>query len=326
MSGNKLPHAVLVAAVQAYITSGLSQAQSARALGIPVTTLQSRLGQARLAGILVPDKQQPQTYIAQRVAIPGCINLELPDGVAVVFSDAHYWPGIISTAHRALLLFIEQLRPHIVICNGDIFDGSTISRFPRIGWDDKPTVKQEIEAVQSRMAEIEERTKGARRLHLLGNHDSRYETFLAARAPEYQGMPGFSLKDLIPLWEPGWSACINRDAYIPVEVKHRWKGGTHATHTNTLNAGTHYVTGHLHSGKVTPFTDLRGTRFGVDTGTLADPNGPQFLDYTEDSPKNHRSGFVVLTFKNRRLLWPEFVHVVDEAAGIVEFRGEEIEV
>ena len=80
------------------------------------------------------------------------------------------------------------------------------------------------------------------------------------------------------------------------------------------------MTGHLHSLKVTPLSDYNGTRFGVDTGTLADPYGPQFTDYTEDNPTDWRSGFVVLTFRDSRLLWPEVVHVVAE--GLAEFRGE----
>lgn len=52
------------------------------------------------------------------------------------------------------------------------------------------------------------------------------------------------------------------------------------------------------------------------------PNGTQFEDYTEDNPKDWRSGFVVLTFQKGQLRWPEVVHVVDEENGIVEFRGE----
>lgn len=37
-----------------------------------------------------------------------------------------------------------------------------------------------------------------------------------------------------------------------------------------------------------------------------------------------RAGFVVLTYKDGRLLWPDVCHVV--APGVVEFRGTEIAV
>lgn len=84
------------------------------------------------------------------------------------------------------------------------------------------------------------------------------------------------------------------------------------------------VTGHLHQLKVTPYTDYNGRRYGVDTGTLADLFGPQFVDYTEANPVNWHSGFAVLTFKNGQLLQPELVQKWDE--GTIEFRGQLIEV
>jgi len=64
--------------------------------------------------------------------------------------------------------------------------------------------------------------------------------------------------------------------------------------------------------------------WGVDTGTLADAQGPQFTDYLEDNATDWRSGFVVLTFHKGRLLWPEVVHVVED--GAVSFRGKLLKV
>lgn len=256
----------------------------------------------------------------------GRSSINIDNGTVIVFSDAHYWPGIISTAHRALLLFVENMKPAAVICNGDAFDGGAISRFPRIGWDSKPTVVDELKAVTERLTEVEDRIK-QKLFWNLGNHDARYETFLAARVPEFQGIAGFTLKEHFPRWTPAWSTWINESNPMGrTVVKHRYKGGIHATHNNTVNGGVNFVTGHLHSLKVTPFTDYNGTRWGVDTGTLAEPNGAQFMDYTEDGPKNHRDGFAVLTYYNGELLWPELVHVRDDENGIVEFRGEVIKV
>jgi hypothetical protein len=75
---------------------------------------------------------------------------------------------------------------------------------------------------------------------------------------------------------------------------------------------------------VTPLSDYNGTRWGVDTGTLADPYGEQFADYTELNPVDWRSGFAVLTFHKGRLLYPELVMVHDE--GVIDFRGKLIEI
>jgi hypothetical protein len=247
-------------------------------------------------------------------------HLEVDNGTVIVFSDAHFWPGVRTTAFRALVHFIGKHKPKAVICNGDAFDGASISRFPRIGWDSKPTIIEELKACKEHLDEIEEAAGKAALYWPLGNHDSRFETRLAQNAPEFEGVKGFHLKDHFPSWLPCWSVWINDD----VVVKHRMRGGIHATRNNTLNAGKTIVTGHLHSLKVTPLDDYRGTRWGCDTGTLADPRGPQFKDYLEDNSTDWRSGFVMLTFKDRMLLWPEVVRVIEE--GKVDFRGSIIEV
>lgn len=244
--------------------------------------------------------------------------LDVKDGVVLIGSDAHYWPGMVTTAHKAFVHFIKELQPKAVILNGDVLDGASISRFPPIGWtdQDKPSLVQEMETCKERLTEIEDACrKSTEKVWTLGNHDGRFESKLAATCPAYVKVHGFHLKDHFPAWKPAWASWINND----VVVKHRWKGGIHATHNNTVNAGKTMVTGHLHSLKVTPFSDYNGTRFGIDTGTLADCYGSQTVDYTELNPVNWRSGFAVLTFHNGELLWPELVHVMGE--GKVCFRG-----
>lgn len=316
MPAHSMERDVLREAVLAYSTHG-TQAGAARSLGISRTTFQHRLSEA--ARLLVdggPDwVEQPEEH-------PARLTVKVRDGVVLVGSDAHYWPGIVSTAHRAFVHLCNKLSPEVVIMNGDMLDGSTISRHPPIGWENRPKLVDEVEACKDRLGEIVKATlaKKTRRIWPLGNHDARFETRLATVAPEYAKIHGVHLKDSFPEWEPCWSVWINND----VVVKHRYKGGIHATHNNTVSAGKTMVTGHLHSLKVTPYSDYTGTRWGCDTGTLADPFGPQFNDYMEDNPRSWRSGFAVLTFRNWELLWPEICHVRKQ--GVVEFRGELIEV
>lgn len=255
---------------------------------------------------------------------PQRLDMGILNGTVIVFSDAHFWPGLRTTAYSALLFFISLLAPKAVVCNGDAFDGASISRFPRIGWDRTPKIIEELHACEANLGEIEAVAKKARfNVSLfwpLGNHDGRFENRLAAAAPEYEHVKGFSLKDHFPAWTPCWSVWNGEETVI----KHRFRGGIHAAHNNTVNAGINIVTGHLHSLKVTPYDDYRGTRYGVDTGTLAEPTGPQFENYLEHNPTNWRSGFVVLTFKDGRLLQPEMVKVW--SPGYVEFRGEVVDV
>lgn len=266
--------------------------------------LEERLDRPIHAPTRVPTEHHPERQ-----------RLHIDHGVVLIGSDAHYWPGIVSTAHRAFVRACNILKPKAVIMNGDVFDGASISRHAPIGWEDRPTVQQEIEAATDRLNEIKKAARGAKTIWTLGNHDARFESRLASVAPEYAGVSGMHLKDNFPEWIPCWSCLINDE----VMVKHRYKGGIHATHNNTVQSGKSMVTGHLHSLKVTPFSDYNGTRWGVDTGTMADTYGPQFRDYMEDNPRNWRSGFAVLTFHEGKLLWPEVMHVI--ADGQVEFRG-----
>jgi len=87
-----------------------------------------------------------------------------------------------------------------------------------------------------------------------------------------------------------------------------------------LKSGKSIVTGHLHKLQSVGFTDYTGRRWGVDTGTLAEPYGEQFT-YTEMNPVNWASGFVVLTIKDNTLLPPELCEVLN---GVAYFRGKAV--
>ena len=274
------------------------------------TSIESKLG----ISIKAPGRKN---YPLKKTVHGARIEIDIENGVVLVGSDAHYWPGEVSTAHRAFVRACRELKPVAVIMNGDLFDGASISRHPPIGWETRPTVIDEIGEVQTRLREIEKASRGCKHIWTLGNHDARFETRLATVAPEFAHVHGVHLKDHFPDWETAWSVFVNGHTVI----KHRFRSGTHAPWNNTLNAGTSIITGHLHSGKVMPMTDYRGTRYGVDAGCLARVDGEQFVHYTEDNPKNWRSGFAVLTFRNGRLTCPELVLVWDEETGEVEFRG-----
>lgn len=299
---------------------------TARRLGISSRSIASR--RRRLEGKLSRRINTPEHPRAHPIeSHPPRIYIEVATGVVIVGSDGHYWPGPATTAHRALVKFTKDMRPRAVIMNGDAFDGAAVSRHPPIGWAKLPTVQQEIEAVQERLHEIELATpRGCRTIWPLGNHDWRYESRIAQLTPEYAGVSGTSLKHHFPNWEPCLACWINDsapDKGDAVVVAHSFKGGEHAPHNNALRSGRSFITGHLHSPKVDPITDYNGTRFGVDAGMLAEPYGPQF-GYAKDNPRQWRSGFCVLTFKDGRLLMPELVTVWDHES--VQFRGELVKV
>lgn len=241
-------------------------------------------------------------------------GMDIEKGRVIVFSDAHFWPDQTTTAFKALLEMIKEFRPTAIVCNGDALDGASISRHPRQDWSKLPTVQEELEAVQYYLGEIEAVAKGAKMFWPLGNHDARWEMRIIENLPAFEGVVGTTLKEHFPAWLPCWSFWVNEDTCI----KHRWKGGFSAGRANALNAGVNMITGHTHHLSVMPVGDFNGTRWGVQTGTLADLHGQQFA-YTEDTPKDWNSGFVMLSFERSRLLQPEMVRVWGEDE--VEFRG-----
>jgi hypothetical protein len=265
------------------------------------------------------DKRSPSF----NVTMPGNsirVKVEMDDGVIMVASDCHYYPGIISTAHKAFVKLIPELKPQMIVMNGDVFDGMGISRHDPIGWQKLPSVKQELEACSDRLNEIENASKSAALHWTWGNHDMRFNTRLASQVgTAFEGVKGMNLTDHFPRWKFSTSIMVNDHTMI----KHRYHNGIHAVYNNTLKSGTSIVTGHLHSLKVTPWTDYTGTRYGVDTGTMANLDDPAF-DYAEDNSRNWRSGFAILTFYNGKLMPPELCEVISE--GVVYFRGQIIEV
>ena len=301
-----------------------SSSTMGRELGVAERVInQRRKAIEKRTGIVLtsPDSRSNRPAVLEMPENQKRATLAIENGVVMVASDAHYWPGYISTAHRAFVLACKELKPALICMNGDSFDGSGAGRHPRIGWSKGPTVKQELDATRDRLAEIEAVRGNAHLHHTWGNHDLRFDTKLSAQVPEFEGVAGMSLKEHFPAWKWSMSLMVNDNTM----VKHRYHNGVHAAYNNTVKSGRNIVTGHLHRLTVTAWGDYNGRRYGVDTGTLAVPDGHQF-EYSEDTPSAHGSGFAVLTFYRGQMLPPELAEVVDEDAGLFTFRGQVIHV
>jgi predicted phosphodiesterase len=286
---------------------------SERSVYLRRNTIQQKTGEE------LPSFNAPQHAAIAKTMIPDnrrVLQHNIGDGVILVGSDAHYWPGEASVAHKAFVAAAKMLKPDAIVLNGDVLDGARISRHEPLYNTNPPSVKQEIEACQERLGEIEKASKNSTLFWTYGNHDVRLWRYIRINAPELEGLPSMDLFDHFPGWHHGWRVDINDS----VVIKHRYASGVHAAYNNTVKSGRSVLTGHLHRLCVTPWGDYNGRRWGVDTGTLADPSGDQFT-YMEENPTSGCSGFAVLTFKDGKLLPPELCEVLD---GVAYFRGKEL--
>lgn len=253
------------------------------------------------------------------------VKLTIKNGVVLVTGDQHFHPGNVPVMHRAFVYLAKKMKPDALVWNGDAFDGSSVSRWPSIGWEKKPTVQQELDEVKDRSDEIIKASPNSKRIWNLGNHDVRFESRLASVAPEYRGVKGIHLKDHLPGWLNAWFVTINEGQPSHTEIRHREKGGVHAGYNNVKESGVNIVTGHDHRADVVAYDDRRGRRYSVRHGMGADScRDAPFVHYLEGRKTNWQSGFAVLTFRNGQLLQPELALRVDDEH--FEFRGEVIRV
>jgi len=268
-----------------------------------------------------PSYDQSMLVTADRVEV----KLKVRDGIVLVAGDQHYHPGNVPVMHRALCYLAGKTKPFAIVWNGDAFDGSQISRHPSIGWEDKPSVQQELECVHDRSKEIMDAAPSAKRIWCAGNHDLRLETRIATVASEFRGVKGMHLKDHFPEWTPAWFVTINEGTQAHTEIRHREKGGVHASYNNTVSSGVTLVTGHDHVADVRPYNDRRGRRYGVRHGMTADSaRDAPFVNYMEGRTPSWQAAFAILTYRDGELLMPELALRWDDKH--FQFRGELIKV
>lgn len=301
-----------------------SPVKVAEELGITVRAVYERRQKLADRGVSIPTYSEKATLY--RPEVTGVVlsarrdthRITISDGVILVGSDAHYSPGHIPVAHKALCNLLVDLGTEVkfVVLNGDILDGGQISRHPRVRWNKAPTVKEELEAVQERLGDIEKvRPAGCTLFRTYGNHCARFETKLANAVPEFEGVGGFLLRDHLPHWHD----CVRLDVNDDCVIIHDWHSGLHSGWNDVLKGGCHTVTGHTHELSAKAHRGFKDTHFGIKTGMLADDWQDEF-SYRQGKPGfNWQSGFAVLTWRGGMLLHPEFAAVRDD--GNCYFRG-----
>jgi len=128
-------------------------------------------------------------------------NVNLPNGKIAVLSDIHV-PYHDDDALNACLEYLDYWQPSCIYLNGDTADFYTISR-----WEKDPEERnfpREIQLVKDFLAHLNERYPNAEKFYKIGNHEERYEKYLANKAPELFGVTEFRINKILGLDNMGY--------------------------------------------------------------------------------------------------------------------------
>src|SRR5512145_1434992 len=99
---------------------GKSVSKIAGALGMSTRGVQNRKAVLQDQGYTFDYKPDGKLVRERKKALTDYkarIRWKIPDGIVMVGSDAHYWPGYVSAAHRGFLHLIKRLKPTAIVLN-----------------------------------------------------------------------------------------------------------------------------------------------------------------------------------------------------------------
>ena len=310
MPNKKLSVDVMIETMRLFEMNNRSIAEAARQINVNPDTFNHRL---KLARERFPNGLPEGEDFRGRWTYPRMTAIQAPNTKWIIGSDLHIWSGEPPLIYKAFVSVAKKLKVDGIILNGDIIDGARISRHPSIRGSSAPKIDVEIETAKKWLKML---PNAQHRLWTLGNHDLRIDNYIAANANELSDYI-LSLAEHFPAWTFAFAFDINET----LEVRHRFRGGIHGAWNNTLHSGVNIATGHTHQLQVTAMRDRLGSRWGIETGTLADPLGPQF-EYSEGTPSRAQMGFAVISFdEDGKMFPPELCEMI---RGRPVFRGDHV--
>lgn len=211
---------------------------------------------------------------------------------------------------------VKGWRPDIFIGLGDFGDCNAISTHPK---DPKRLLPfgMEVQGIRAARRQLEEALEFAGTPDwrmLQGNHDTRIDRYVAAKAPE--------LVDLVSDWteayglDERWNVTPYKES---LQIGHLrmthdvGRAGVNAARQSLLDVGESLVFGHTHRGQIIYQGTVSGRKLvGVTSGWLGDPEA---IDYRHRDQIRRDSihGFTAVYMKADGLFWLNFVPIIDGA-------------
>jgi hypothetical protein len=214
---------------------------------------------------------------------------------SVCFGDVHL-PFHDPKAVDLLLLFIKFYQPDKIFINGDLIDCWAISKFAKSLNIDSP-LKTEFELGREFFKSLRTICPKAHIIYIYGNHEFRFERYLAERAEDFYDIRGMTLKeqldcDLYKIEVVNNHLKENFYRYGHILIGHFNKVQKHAGYTakNLLDEkGMSLIQAHTHRLAHIFKRDYENTKAGAESGCLCDLNPPYI------SIPNWHLGFVTIT-------------------------------
>ena len=299
MANKKLAKEIAEETVKVWYESGGNISVAARKQKLAKSTFRDRIDASKLyyPELFIEAANKP----VHHWTYPQSHEIELDNCQILIGSDAHIWPYGETIMMKAFAKVSKDIKPQIIVLNGDILDGARVSRHGSLLGQNAPKITKEIEASQ---AWIETLYRAKHRIWTMGNHDQRVDNYLANNAPELDDYAG-RLSDRFSDWTFCWSVRVNS-----VEIRHRFRSGIHAGWNSALHSGISTVTGHTHQLQVTAVRNRNGSHWGIEDGMLGDPMHKAF-EYAEGAPSRAQPGFVVITFRDGVMMPPETCELIE---------------
>lgn len=221
----------------------------------------------------------------------------MPSPQRFVFAGDFHLPHHDPAAVRALIRRIREWKPRHLILMGDFLDCASVSRFSR--HPDTPRLPEEIRLGKALLKQLRD-ALGTGKVHYLeGNHEKRLVKDLQEHSPGLVGLAGLTIREQLGLTEKEWCPLEHNSllhlpgvaAYHGSVVKTRAGASAQEEMQRWGAVAPVLATGHTHRLAVVSRTDGVGTRWGIETGCLADPAKADYLR----TPGDWQTGWVEVT-------------------------------
>jgi predicted phosphodiesterase len=196
----------------------------------------------------------------------------------IILSDVHL-PFQHEKSWKLVLKVIKETKPDYVVSIGDLADMMAVMSHTKAKGQGAITLMDEVERVNPELDRLAAAAGKAEVHWILGNHEHRFERYIASRAPELEGMT--SIEQLFQTKKRGWKVTQYKDhlllgkLYMTHDVG---VGGDRSHIVAEKDFAGNVVTGHTHRQHWSVVGNARGTAHVTATGGwLGDPKYAEYM-------------------------------------------------